>query len=89
MTEAKRKPGRPKKVATRPTLELKIEVEPEVKLIHRYISNSGVPQEGALPSYEVEAYVKSFLDQGFRLSETHFTGENPQGMGLWFILVRD
>ena len=60
-----------------------------VKIVVRYISKTSIPEEGSWTLDEVEGYLWSFYDQGYKLKETHYIGENPAGVGIVFVLALD
>lgn len=66
-----------------------VEGLPSVKQIIRYISKQYAnPQEGHFSVAEVDAYVGSWVDQGYMLFNTHYIGEAPEGYGVLYVLVR-
>lgn len=72
--------------------ESRIMVEglPKVKQIIRYISRQYAnPQEGHYSVAEVDAYVGSWIEQGYKLFNTHYLGENPEGFGVLYVLVAE
>lgn len=78
----------PDEVEVKPS-KITVDGLPDVKQIVRYISK-GMPQPQA--SYysveEVDAYVDSWLKQGYSLFNTHYIGEVPEAFGVLYILVR-
>jgi hypothetical protein len=69
--------------------KIKVDGLPDVKQIVRYISK-GMPQPQAnfYSVEEVDAYVDSWLKQGYSLFNTHYIGEVPEAFGVLYILVR-
>ena len=61
----------------------------KVKLVVRYLSKTLMPQGDAWLANDVEAYLTSYIDLGYRLVDTHYVGENPDGYGICFILTRE
>ncbi len=59
-----------------------------LKLIVRYLSKSGNYAGDAFPSHDVETYIGSYIDLGYTLLNTHYMGENPEGVGVLFVLVK-
>lgn len=59
-----------------------------VKIVVRYISKSGRfdPNSGAWTVEAVEGYLSTFYEQGYELFQTHYLGENPEGLGMVFVL---
>lgn len=67
-----------------------VEDFPSVKQIVRYLSRQAPnPLEAHYSIAEVDAYVGSWVDQGYKLISTHYLGENPEGFGVLYILVRE
>lgn len=67
-----------------------VEGLPKVKQIIRYISRQYAnPQEGHFSVAEVDAYVGSWIEQGYTLFNTHYLGENPEGFGVLYVLVAE
>jgi hypothetical protein len=70
--------------------ERKLMAEQKLKLIVRSISKTGmVTAEGAVPVHEVEAYVSTFLAEGFRVLNAVYMGETPEFITMLFVLVKD
>lgn len=71
------------------TSKIKVDGLPDVKQIVRYIAK-GTPQPQAnfYSVEEVDAYVDSWLKQGYSLFNTHYIGEVPEAFGILYILVR-
>ena len=51
-------------------------------------TNAMNPNASAFPSVQVDAYVASFLAQGYQLANTHYLGEIPEGFIMVYILLR-
>lgn len=51
-------------------------------------TNAMNPNASAFPSVQIDAYVASFLDQGYQLANTHYLGEIPEGFIMMYILLR-
>jgi two-component SAPR family response regulator len=62
---------------------------PRVKQIIRWISkmNYSNPEANFWSVQEVDAYINSWLEQGYALFNTHYIGDNPEGYGVLYILV--
>jgi len=69
--------------------EVLVDGLPNVKQIIRYISKQYAnPMEGHYSVGEVDLYVSSWIDKGYKLFDTHYIGEVPEGYGVLYILVR-
>ena len=63
---------------------------PKLKQIVRYISRTGISiPGGAWSAEQIEDYVNTYIDLGYRPFNTHYLGENPEGYGILYILVKD
>lgn len=51
-------------------------------------TNAMNPNASAFPSMQVDAYVASFIEQGYELKNTHYLGEIPEGFIMMYILLR-
>ena len=62
----------------------------DLHTIVRVISKTNAmnPNASAFPSVQVDAYVASFLEQGYDLINTHYLGEIPEGFIMMYILLR-
>ena len=67
--------------------EIIIEGKPYVKQIVRYLSTSGQYDEGAEPVWAVDQYLDAWYQQGYVLKDTHYMGQNPEGIGVLYVLV--
>lgn len=61
---------------------------PSVKQIIRYISIESRPDGGSQAVDAIDAYVGSWIDLGYKLVSTHYIGQNPNGIGIIYILAR-
>jgi len=63
---------------------------PPVHIMLRYISRTGVTnaQANVWSIPETDAQVSAWVDKGYELKNTHYIGENTEGFGLVFILVK-
>jgi hypothetical protein len=59
---------------------------PGIKIIQRYIA-VGTPQGGSVMVDDLQSYISSFLKLGYKLFNTHYIGQTPEGLGVIFILV--
>ena len=63
--------------------------ETDVHTIVRGISKTGqVIQNAYFPSDHVDAYVSSWLREGYELREAHYLGDTDQGFRMMYVLVR-
>ena len=64
--------------------------EVDLHTVVRVISKTNAmnPNASAFPSMQVDAYVASFLEQGYQLANTHYLGEIPEGFIMMYILLR-
>ena len=62
----------------------------ELKTVVRTFSRTGgyLANANAFPGAQIDAYVASFLDEGYKLVNTHYLGENPEGFIMMYVLVR-
>ena len=51
-------------------------------------TNAMNPNASAFPSVQIDAYIASFLVQGYTLANTHYLGEIPEGFIMMYILLR-
>lgn len=65
--------------------------EIKVKQIIRWISQTGMTDfsTGAWNVAEIDRYVSEWLDQGWKLFNTHFLGTTPEGFGVLYILIKE
>jgi len=69
--------------------KVKVDGLPPVKQIIRYISRQAPnPLQEHYSVGEIDSYVGSWIEQGYKLFNTHYIGENPEGFGVLYILVR-
>lgn len=62
---------------------------PFVKQVIRYISRTGGdPQSGHYSVFDVDAYLSEWVEKGYELFNTHYLGENPEGFGVLYVLVK-
>ena len=62
---------------------------PYVKQIIRYISRTaGDPQANHWSVQEIDAYLDAWYQQGYKLYNTHYLGENPEGFGVLYIMTK-
>lgn len=66
------------------------EEDVDLHTVVRTISRTGAmtPNANAFPIVQVDAYVASFLEQGYQLVGTHYLGELPEGFIMMYILIR-
>jgi hypothetical protein len=69
--------------------EENIIMEKSIKHIIRGISKAGGISEEADPVQDIEMYVNSFLNDGYKLFATHYLGETPEVFRILYVLVRD
>ena len=63
---------------------------PSVKQILRVISKQGMDSvmDGYFRIETVDAYVAEWIDKGYKLANTHYVGENPEGYIMLYVLVK-
>lgn len=61
--------------------------QPKVKNVIRYISKSGMNVGGAEPVDVVNEYLTALLEDGYKVFNTHFLNEVPEGFGVLYVLV--
>lgn len=64
---------------------------PEVHVMLRYINRENRTNEAmnVWSGAEVDAQVSAWIGKGYKLQNTHYIGENPEGFGLVFILIKE
>ena len=63
---------------------------PRVHHIMRFFARKGLTiPEGAFAGDELDAYLSYWVGLGYKLFNTHYLGENPEGFGFMYILVKD
>lgn len=62
-----------------------------VKNVIRYISKRGLtlPETSEWSVGDVDTYLSEWIAKGYRLFSTHYLGENPEGYGVLYVLVKD
>ena len=78
-------------MARKPTLSGDYEMTEnvmKVKQLQRVIAKdlSGM-QHGALSIEQVDALLSSWFDKGYKLFNTHYIGESPDGYSMIYVLV--
>lgn len=70
--------------------EQEMNMDVGVKQVQRVVSkmNQTNSEAGYFSGADVDAYLTSFLADGWRLLNTHYLGENPEGYILWYVLVK-
>ena len=63
-------------------------MEKRVHHIQRVIAKN-MPAEGSVAAEEVNMYLSAWLSKGYRIVNTHYLGENPEGYSFMYILVRE
>ena len=85
----KRGPGRPKKEVVASTKKKEVVFPASVRQIVRFISKKeNFGQEASWPAASIDEYLASWLNQGYTLFNTHYLGENPEGYGVLYILIK-
>jgi hypothetical protein len=61
-----------------------------VKQVQRVISKKNVTdlEMGYFAVGDVDAYLSTYLADGWKLMNTHYLGENPEGYLIWYVLVK-
>jgi len=65
-------------------------METGVKQIQRVISKRNLTNTdaGYFAIADVDAYLSEYLADGWKLQNSFYLGENPEGYLLWYILVK-
>lgn len=66
-----------------------VAAQPKVKQIVRYLAKTGHTLEQAYAVADVDYYLTEWIDKGYKLFNTHYLGENPEGFGVLYVLVLD
>lgn len=67
----------------------KVEMDSDMHTIVRGISYGGqVIENTYFPSDHVDAYVSSWLQEGYELKKVIYLGEEPEGIRMLYVLVR-
>lgn len=69
--------------------EENIIMDKSIKHIIRGISKTGGFSEEADPVQDIETYVSTFLNGGYKLFATHYLGETPEVFRILYVLVRE
>ncbi len=77
-------------LGTEDPLPKKKDEDVDLHTVIRVISKTGAmnPNASAFPIVQVDAYIASFLEQGYTLANTHYLGEIPEGFIMMYILLR-
>ena len=63
---------------------------PRVRQIVRYINKQGVfGSTGSWPREAIDNYLDVWLKKGYKLMNSHYLGENPEGFGVLYVLILD
>lgn len=68
--------------------EVAEESDSDFYTIVRGISKINRQEANFFPSAQVDAYVRSWLNEGFELADTHYLAESPEGYIMMYILVK-
>jgi hypothetical protein len=81
--------GRPPKINTLDNKEI-IEMEYDVHHVIRVISGTGYEdaEAGYFNSATVDAYLKGFLEKGYKLFSVQFLEQIPEGYKILYVLVK-
>lgn len=60
----------------------------KVKTVLRTTSSKGSYEGGAFPAHQIDAYLSSFLEEGYELVNTHYLGNNEYGYSFAYFLVK-
>jgi len=64
--------------------------ETKMKLVLRYLNKQNVTTAtGSFSVEDVNVFVSQWLNKGYVLKNTHYVGENPDGYGVLFVLVKE
>lgn len=63
-------------------------IEKRVHHYLRYIAK-GMPLEGSVSAEQVNMELSGWYAKGYRILSTHYLGENPEGYGVLYVLVRE
>jgi hypothetical protein len=62
----------------------------KMKLVLRYLNKQNVTTAtGSFSVEDVNVFVSQWLNKGYVLKNTHYVGENPDGYGVLFVLVKE
>ena len=62
----------------------------KMKLILRYLNKQNVTTaNGSFSVEDVNVFVSQWLNKGYVLKNTHYVGDNPEGYGVLFVLVKE
>jgi len=89
MTTATKTVGRPRKETVLDGVLASPDLKTDVHHMLRTLSFSGQETvDGALSVDAVDADVRTWLDAGYQLFATHYTGETPTGMRILYIFIK-
>ena len=60
-----------------------------VEHFQAYIAKGAVPEGGALSKDQVNYLLFEYYENGYKLLDTHFVGQNEFGLGVLYVLVLD
>jgi hypothetical protein len=62
--------------------------KPRMHQIMRYIgkSDKSNPKENVYSGAEIDEYVSSWLNKGYKIVNTHYLGDNIEGYGMLYVL---
>jgi hypothetical protein len=62
----------------------------KMKLVLRYLNkqNTTTPN-GSFSVEDVNVFISQWLNKGYTLQATHYVGDNPEGYGVLFVLVKE
>ena len=62
----------------------------KLKLVLRYLNKQNITTaSGSFSVEDVNVFVSQWLNKGYTLKNTHYVGENPDGYGVLFVLVKE
>jgi hypothetical protein len=60
----------------------------EIHHMQRVMSKNDRPNAGAVPREQIDRELSDWFAQGWKLFNTHYLGEMPEGFNILWILVR-
>ena len=63
---------------------------PYAKQFIRYISRQNITDldSNQWTVQEVDAYIDAWYQQGYKITDTHYLGENPEGFGMLYVMTK-
>jgi len=70
----------------------KVDIQPSVHHVVRYLTPNALQADGVnvFSGWELDANISRFVDSGYRLAYTQFTGKTPEGyLEMLYVLVKE